>query len=229
MPTRSRRSSPASRSAASRSAASGSAASGSARSGSAASGSAPSAARLDRPALHALAHPLRSRLLGQLRVHGDATATELAGALGTNTGATSYHLRRLEEVGLVVDTGRGSGRRRVWTAVPERPAAEDDSPEEPLDEDDAAALAWLERDYVEHFAGQAVGWLDTRSEWPGPWADVCGLADHAVLVSAEQLVSLQAELGEVLGRYRRAGAGAPGAKRVVVYTCPLPVDPPPRR
>ncbi|HET8599232.1 MAG TPA: helix-turn-helix domain-containing protein [Segeticoccus sp.] len=187
--------------------------------------------RLDRPALHALAHPLRSRLLGQLRVHGDATATELAEALGTNTGATSYHLRRLEEVGLVADTGAGTGRRRVWTAVPERPASEgaSDVPDEPLDEDDAAALAWLERDYVDHFAGQAAGWLESRSAWPAPWADECGLADHAVLVSAEQLVSLQAELGEVLARYRRAGAGAPGAKRVVVYTCPLPVDPPPAR
>jgi predicted ArsR family transcriptional regulator len=186
---------------------------------------------LDRPALHALAHPLRSRLLGQLRVHGDATATELAQTLGTNTGATSYHLRRLEEVGLVADTGAGSGRRRVWTAVPERAAPDDgpDVPDEPLDEDDAAALAWLERDYVDHFAGQAVGWLDTRDAWPQPWADECGLADHAVLVSAEQLVSLQAELGEVLARYRRAGAGHPGAKRVVVYTCPLPVDAPPMR
>ncbi|WP_242653142.1 winged helix-turn-helix domain-containing protein, partial [Intrasporangium flavum] len=55
--------------------------------------------------LRVLAHPLRSRLLGALRRGGPATATDLAAALGTNSGATSYHLRKLESVGLVEDTG----------------------------------------------------------------------------------------------------------------------------
>ncbi|WP_192900738.1 ArsR/SmtB family transcription factor [Microbacterium sp. RG1] len=49
--------------------------------------------RLDSRAVRALAHPLRSRILSRLRTHGPATATELASALGTNSGATSYHLR----------------------------------------------------------------------------------------------------------------------------------------
>ena len=44
--------------------------------------------RLDTTALRTLAHPLRSRLLTQLRLHGPATATSLAGTLGTNSGAT---------------------------------------------------------------------------------------------------------------------------------------------
>jgi predicted ArsR family transcriptional regulator len=57
--------------------------------------------RLDAHALKVLAHPLRSRLLRALRVDGPATATALAATLGTNTGATSYHLRKLASVGLV--------------------------------------------------------------------------------------------------------------------------------
>ena len=61
--------------------------------------------RLDATSLRVLAHPLRSRLLSRLRVGGPATATDLATALGTNSGATSYHLRKLESVGLVTDTG----------------------------------------------------------------------------------------------------------------------------
>ena len=72
--------------------------------------------RLDATALRVLAHPLRSRLLAQLRLHGPATATDLADVLDTNTGATSYHLRKLESVGLVTDTGTGAGKRRVWEA-----------------------------------------------------------------------------------------------------------------
>ena len=66
-----------------------------------------------------LAHPLRSRLLRALRVDGPATATALAATLGTNTGATSYHLRKLASVGLVDETGEGRGRERWWRAATE--------------------------------------------------------------------------------------------------------------
>ena len=78
-----------------------------------------------------LAHPLRMRLLGALRVNGPATATTLAELLGTNTGATSYHLRQLAEVGLVAeDPDRGTGRQRWWRA------AHDVTNWEPTDFDD---------------------------------------------------------------------------------------------
>lgn len=180
----------------------------------------------DRTALRVLAHPLRSRLLAQLRVHGSATATELAAALETNTGATSYHLRQLAEVGLIEDSGEGTGRRRVWRAVaaagaPEASVGILDQGEDP---DDVAAADWLARDYLEHFTGRATDWLDTRADWPGPWAPVLGLEDHLVLVTAEQMTALREELVEVLERYRRLGQGNPRAKRVSVYTCALPVD-----
>lgn len=177
-------------------------------------------------ALRVLAHPLRSRILAELRVHGEATSADLARALDTHTGATSYHLRRLAEVGLVVDTGTGTGRRRVWQADPGaqlRPDLE----QAPVDEDDASAVDWLALDYLGHFHDRARGWVEQRGRWPGAW-QVAGLEDHLVQVSAEQLTALRAELVEVLERYRRVGQGNPQAKRVVVYTCALPVDQPPR-
>lgn len=182
-----------------------------------------------RTALRVLAHPLRSRLLAELRVHGAATATELARSLETHTGATSYHLRQLAEVGLIEDSGEGTGRRRVWRAV-----AAGGAPgagvgilgpgEETEDPDDLAAADWLARDYLEHFTDRAGAWLDTRSRWPEPWQPVLGLEDHLVLVTAEQMTALREELVEVLERYRRLGQGNPRAKRVSVYTCALPVD-----
>lgn len=186
----------------------------------------PSRATESSRRLRALAHPLRSRLLAQLRVHGSATATELAAALDTNTGATSYHLRRLAEAGLIDDTGTGTGKRRVWAAL--EPT---DRAEEPdlLDADDLAAAQWLQHDYVEHFAERAGAWVDAQSAWPEVWRADCGLTDHAVLVTTEQLTALAAELAEVLERYRRAGAGSPGARRVAAYTALLPIDPPPTR
>jgi DNA-binding transcriptional ArsR family regulator len=69
-------------------------------------------------ALKALAHPVRLRMLGLLRLEGPATATHLATRLGLNTGATSYHLRQLEQHGFVVeDTERGNARDRWWAAA----------------------------------------------------------------------------------------------------------------
>lgn len=59
-------------------------------------------------------------MLGLLRSEGPATATSLAGVLGLNTGATSYHLRQLAEHGFIEEeVGRGNARDRWWRAVHE--------------------------------------------------------------------------------------------------------------
>jgi predicted ArsR family transcriptional regulator len=181
---------------------------------------------LDRAALAMLAHPLRSRLLEELRVTGPATATTLASVLHTNSGATSYHLRKLAEVALVVDSGHGTGRRRLWSAS-NRSRPRDEGPSGHTDDPDAqAALAWLARDYLHLFSDRAQQWLDTQDRWPVDWREQVGLSDHLVQVTAGQLAALRGELVEVLERYRRVGAGNPDAKRVSVYLCPLPVDSP---
>ena len=121
----------------------------------------PTNIRLDAAAVRVLAHPLRSRLLSALRLHGPATATELADRLATNTGATSYHLRKLESVGLVEDTDEGEGKRRVW-----RPPAESHSwqPSDFEGDDDAeTSLGWLTRDYVRTAAEQMQRWYGHRA------------------------------------------------------------------
>lgn len=185
------------------------------------------AGHLDRTALAMLAHPLRSRLLDELRVSGPATATTLAAVLHTNSGATSYHLRRLAEVALVVDSGMGGGRRRLWEASPVSRPRDEQPADGTQDADAQAALAWLARDYLQLFTDRAEQWLNTQDRWPLEWRDQVGLADHLVQVTSGQLVALRADLAEVLERYRRVGAGNPDAKRVSIYLCPLPVDRPP--
>ena len=71
----------------------------------------------DPTALKALAHPLRLRMLGLLRIDGPATASGLAERLGLNSGATSYHLRQLAQHGFIKeDQQRGSRRDRWWRA-----------------------------------------------------------------------------------------------------------------
>lgn len=79
----------------------------------------------DVRALRALAHPLRNRLLGLLRLEGSSTATLLGARVGESSGSTSYHLRQLAAYGFVEEVqGRGAGRwwqarhrQSSWTAA----------------------------------------------------------------------------------------------------------------
>lgn len=178
--------------------------------------------RLDTTALKVLAHPLRSRLLSTLRRGGPATATALAAALGTNSGATSYHLRKLESVGLVTDTGEGEGKRRLWRA------STDSHQFEPSDfagdEDAETALNWLVRDYTRHFAEQFERWLDVEAAWPAEWRDAAGMSDSYVIATPEQVEELKAEVDELIARYRRVGQGNPRARRLAVYSVLYPLD-----
>lgn len=182
----------------------------------------PDFSRLDLTSVRVLAHPLRSRLLGALRLRGPATATDLARELGTNSGATSYHLRKLAEVDLVVDTGAGDAKRRVWAAATDSTQFVASDFDE--DEDAATAMGWLERDWLRHFTEKFGRWLDSRGDWPARWRDAAGMNDYLVVVSAEQLEAMHAEIRDVVERYRRAGQGNPEAKRVATYLTFYPVD-----
>ena len=178
--------------------------------------------RLDATALRVLAHPLRSRLLSELRLGGPATATDLAERLSTNTGATSYHLRKLESVGLVTDTGEGEGKRRLWRAST---SFHNFDPSDYRDDDDAtAALGWLQRDYLRRMAERGARWLDVGEQWPAEWVDAAGLSDTFVVVTAAQLRTLQGELDAVLERWRFAGEQDPAARRVQVSVLSHPSD-----
>ncbi len=178
--------------------------------------------RLDAEALRVLAHPLRSRLLSQLRLHGPATATELAEQLVTNTGATSYHLRKLESVGLVDDTGNGIGKRRVWQASSRSHSFE---PSDFVGDPDAeASLSWLTAHYRSTHLERLERWAEVERTWPGHWRDALGSGDDGVRVTAEQAVALRQEIEAVIDRYREAGAGDPASIRVLVWTHLLPMD-----
>lgn len=190
----------------------------------------PTGMHLDDRAVRVLAHPLRSRLLGALRLHGPATATELAAALDTNSGATSYHLRALEGVGLVTDTGEGTGRRRVWRASTDHHSWT--TSDFAGDEDAQTALGWLRRDYIRQFATRAERWLDAEAAWPAEWIDRLGLDDSLVTVTAAQLAEFHAEFDALVEKYRTAGTGegtGEGAARrvhVVLQTMPVDLAPP---
>lgn len=155
---------------------------------------------LTAESLKVLAHPLRSQLLSALRRGGPATATALAAELRTNTGATSYHLRKLADVDLVTDTGEGEGRRRLWQASTGLTSWEPSTFAD--DEDAVTALNWLGREHLRHFVDQQTRWLDVAATWPGEWQDATATSDDLVLLDAGEALALREELWEVVQRYR---------------------------
>ena len=182
----------------------------------------PRRVHLDNQQVRTLAHPLRMRLLGSLRVDGPATATALAEKLGTNTGATSYHLRQLAEVGLVTeDPDRGTSRQRWWQA------AHDVSDFEPTDFDDdpdaRAAVQWIQADQVRVMADLAERWLAVEHHQSQAWRDAAGMSDLVLPLDPARLRALDDELWAVLMRYRdEAAADGPDVKPVHVFLAGFP-------
>ena len=177
--------------------------------------------RLDPKALRVLAHPLRSRLLTALRIHGPGTATALARELDTNTGATSYHLRKLASVGLVEETEDGRGRERWWRAsTTSHEWRERDVVGDP---DAEAASDWLRRHYFDGFVRRYERWLDAVADQPADWRDAAESGDAEIHVSPDRLREFEAELMTLIERYREASPADPDARRVAVYFHTFPV------
>jgi DNA-binding transcriptional ArsR family regulator len=164
--------------------------------------------QLDNRQIRTLAHPLRVRLLGTLRADGPATATALARKLDTNTGATSYHLRQLAEVGLVTEEiGRAAGRERWWRSAHDvsswRPTDFEDDP------DASAASDWVQGQGLRLLVEEGERWLASRAGYPRAWREAAGMSDYLLRLTPARLRDLVDELDRVVERYR-AEPGADG-------------------
>jgi DNA-binding transcriptional ArsR family regulator len=177
--------------------------------------------QLDNRAMRVLAHPLRARLLSELRLHGPANATALAGKLGTNTGATSYHLRKLAEVKLVVETGQGTGKQRFWAAAQDSHGWKDTDTDDP---DALAAASWLRQHYLRHFIDRTTRWEQVRRSWPAEWQQAATSSDAIVDLDAGQLGELMDELYALVLRYREMTPGE-GHRQFVVNLFATPAEP----
>ena len=185
--------------------------------------------RLDAASLRVLAHPLRSRLLSQLRIGGPATATDLAAGAG-------HELRRdvlppaqarVGRAGRRHRRGRGQapaveGRDRLPLLLPERLRGRRGLRDRPQ-------LARPRLRAPLHRAGRAVG---RRRPAGRPTGRTPAAAATTWCCSpAGSSSAMRDEIGEVVGRYRRVGQGNPDARRIAVYlfAYALDLDRAPRR
>ncbi|WP_299035896.1 winged helix-turn-helix domain-containing protein [uncultured Pseudokineococcus sp.] len=163
--------------------------------------------------LQALAHPLRLRMLGLLRLEGPSTASRLAQRCGESSGLTSYHLRQLAGAGFVVDADAADlvgrevrGRDRWWKAasrftVTHRPALGGDA--------EAAASGDYYRAVVDLYAERARAWLLVEHTWPEQWQASSSLGDRMLSLTPEEVTALRADLDGVLARYRQHDPALP--------------------
>lgn len=149
----------------------------------------------DPTALKALAHPLRLRMLGLLRVEGPATASGLAARLGLNSGATSYHLRQLAQHGFIEeDAGRGSQRDRWWRARHEATNvmshdAEGEALELGLAFEQAALNGQMQQMQRAHAAYPGL---------PGEWRKASTVSDYTIPLTADAAAALVEKLQALL-------------------------------
>ena len=159
----------------------------------------------DPRALRALAHPLRGRLLGILRLDGPATATQLGYRLGESSGSTSYHLRQLAAYGFVEDMpGEGNGRERWWRALHRSTHWEttdflgDPAAREVVDE--------LLLQLVDQRRRTLAAYIDQRRRRADDWEPAASLNDYAMRMRPEDAIAMAAELNAVLARWSDASA-----------------------
>ena len=177
--------------------------------------------------LRALAHPLRLRLLGALRLDGPATASALARRFHVNSGVTSYHLRALAARGFVEDDPRQTaGRERWWRASHE--AHEWDLPAGAEEAERVGGLEAARALAIEH--GRAYArWIEkaaaSATRLPEEWRPVVALFDRWMHLTPEGLTGLVQELEAVFDRYADSCDGTtPGARRVGTVFAAFPDD-----
>ena len=139
--------------------------------------------------VHALAHPLRLRMLEALR-DGPQTASMLARELGESSGATSYHLRALEAAGLIkedLDLRRGRERwwrdNRTFGLISTAPA--DDAEYE-------AAVAQLESVMVNRDEEALSRYTQNRSDFTPEWQETTFIGGWGLYATREEVEELSA-------------------------------------
>jgi DNA-binding transcriptional ArsR family regulator len=152
--------------------------------------------------IRALAHPARIVILQHLALEGPATATECAEVAGLSPSACSYHLRTLARHGFVEEDpdATADGRQRPWRARIISVSVGDD----PGQPEAVRAAGRLLQDSLDARVAQIrAQYLERQAAYPADWQAAGGSTQDVLHLTAGELESLRAELGDLLARYRR--------------------------
>lgn len=172
---------------------------------------------LDAVGMRALAHPVRVRILFELR-GAPATATMLSKKVGASPSVTSWHLRHLSRHGLVADAPElGHGRERYWRSVGRgfRLVVTDEA---------SQAAASSLQSVLDDVTGDVVGtWRRTTAPQLEPdWVAQSGSQDTTVTLTLTELRQLNDAIEQLLAPFVRRDDHPQGARpvRILRHTMP---------
>lgn len=150
--------------------------------------------------MRALAHPLRMRVLGELRINGPRTVGALCDVFDEAPGTLSYHLGKLAEFGFIEEASQQSTdrRERWWQAVHEFTNISA-SPDAPADE--RMAMTVVRHQIIDGYSATLHRAVDADSALPPEWAKPSGSSDIAAYLTAEEFAQASDELQQVLQKW----------------------------
>ncbi|MGW3051600.1 winged helix-turn-helix domain-containing protein [Kitasatospora sp. NPDC001175] len=152
----------------------------------------------DPKTMRAVAHPTRLALLEALNQREPLTATEAAEMIGESPTNCAFHLRTLAKYGFVEEAGEGPGRRRPWRRKHIGFVVDDAEGDVEMGHA-AEALAQL---LWETWLARVNTVNARRSGFEETWRQVTSGIENVAYVTPEEAQQLNAELSEVLDRYR---------------------------
>lgn len=162
--------------------------------------------------MRALAHPLRSELLGYLMAVGPRTASQCAVSVGSTPSNCSWHLRQLARFGLVERAETADGRERPWRACQvglELGPFDDDNTRRSAQLGVTAEMLRRQDRLTQRF-------LNSYGDLPRPWQEAMALNDYALLATSRELCELIEAVDALVRPFVRANRGdaPPGAAPV---------------
>jgi DNA-binding transcriptional ArsR family regulator len=177
----------------------------------------------DAGPMRALAHPLRLRILGLLRVEGPKSVGMLVEATGAASGSVSYHLSTLAKHGFVLPAPEleRDGRERWWRAAHEITSWRN---EEFLgDPERREAGEALRRVVLESYHRELLEALDAEISLEPEWVAASDSSDGGAQLTLEEFRELTADLAAVREKWwARGREPRPGTRTVrwITHTFP---------
>lgn len=151
--------------------------------------------------MRALAHPLRLRLLGELRLRGPQSVGMLSRLVDEAPASVSYHLGTLASYGFVEEAPElaRDRRERWWRAAHARTSWE---PVDALDDPEKRAASDAFRRAILHrYLDSLERYLESEATLDRSWVKGTSSSDSQFFLTAAELLELRGELEQLTERW----------------------------
>ena len=167
--------------------------------------------------MRALAHPLRLRMLGELRVRGPQSVGMLSELVDEAPGSISYHIGRLAQFGFVEEAPElaRDKRERWWRSA--HAMTSWDPLQALADPAQWAASAELRRVILQRYVAGFEAYLEAEPSLPPEWVRGTTSTDAFLQLTSDELIELRVELEALAERWMaRSDPDQPEARTVTL-------------